>query len=96
MCAVGNMLTGVGVQQQTFGYLNFSGNNVTVAPYLVPNGGTPGTTNQIGTSQNVASVGNYSNAQGQAFITMGAGDSIVLNVGTTTASQWAWVTVIEM
>lgn len=75
-------------------YFNNSGGTRTVATYVVPSGGIPGSGNQYNTTQSVSNgVGNT--AVGRA-ISMKAGDFIVVNIDAGTATQTAWITLVEI
>lgn len=74
-------------------YRNLSGGNRNVKTYHVPNGGSPGTTNQF--NQNTAlATGN--NLIVSIPTSMGSGDSIVINTDAATATQWAYTTYYEI
>jgi hypothetical protein len=74
-------------------FMNTSGSNKTIHWNIVPSGGSPATTNlatQVGTSvtNNMSSLGSP--------LVIGAGDFISINDSANTATQIAWVNVLEM
>lgn len=80
-------------QSTTLCYVNSSGGSRTRYWHFVTSGGSPGTTNQCSPSASVTD-GNRSNSDGN--ITMNAGDFININVDANTATQMAWVNVMEI
>lgn len=75
-------------------YSNLSGGAITRQWYVVNSGGSPGTTNSVSLS---ASISNGSvDVAGTACATLNAGDFIVLNVSAATATQHAWVNIMEV
>jgi hypothetical protein len=74
------------------GYFNVSGGAITVSSYVVPNAGSPGTGNLL----NTGSVANNGSLVVAQSMSMNSGDSIVVNSASSSASQWAWVTVLEL
>lgn len=75
------------------GYFNTSGSNRSIKYYIVPNGGSPGTSNQYFQNTAVATGGK---ASGPFPISMNSGDSFVINTDANTATQWVWVTYYEI
>lgn len=76
-------------------YWNNSGGSRSVGFYHVPNGGSPGSTNQLlQTNPGTVSAGSFSNTI--MMNAMNAGDFLVVSTDAATATQWAWVTVMEL
>lgn len=75
-----------------FFYFNNSGNSASLTWYGVPNGGSPGSTNQIGTE--TVTTGSAS-ARLIGGLILSAGDSIVVNTNVGTGTQTAWINVME-
>jgi hypothetical protein len=73
-------------------YRNESGGNVTLTIYVVPSGGSIGTTTEF----NTQSVGTATLINQTLTGTLTAGDSIVYNVSVGTTTQLAWVNILEM
>lgn len=73
-------------------YYNGSGGAITRSWYNVPNAGSPGTTNLLVTGS--ASTGFVNSSIVYTHLT--PGDSIVLNVSAATATQAAWINVMEV
>ncbi len=88
---------GMGNPNVFAGLLNFvsdGGGTRAVTTYLVPSGGSAGTTNQMMASANVSA-----NVRSSALIfnaTLGVGDFVDFNVDTGAATQLAWVNIIEI
>lgn len=79
----------------TVNYWNGSGATRAISLYYVPSGGSPATTNRTWT-------GNVSNNDGLLFTNntltfpvLNAGDSYVINTNANTATQVAWINVVE-
>lgn len=82
----------IGTTNGQINYYNASGGSLTVQAYIVNSGGSQGTTNSTSTA---ASVGT---GAFQAFLTssnLNAGDFIVINTSAATATQVAWVNILE-
>lgn len=73
-------------------YSNASGGTRTLLWYAVPSGGSKGVTNQFLQS---ATTGNLVTTNRTAPSNLANGDFIVLNLDAGTATQFAWVNVIE-
>lgn len=77
-------------------YWNNSGGSRSISLHHVPNGGSPGTSNML-LPTTPQSVTNGSFLTGQyASNCMNAGDTIVINTDAATATQFAWVNVMEL
>lgn len=74
-------------------YFNNSGSSANIIWYAVPNGGSPGSTNQLAT-ETVNSTTVSSRLGGGVMLN--AGDSIVCNTNVASATQTAWVNVVEL
>jgi hypothetical protein len=74
-------------------YSNASGSAVTRQWFLVNSAGSPGTTNSTSAALSVAN-GNIDVA-GTTSACLNAGDSIVINTSSATATQMAWVNIME-
>ncbi len=75
-------------------YVNNSGGAITRQWYIVNSAGSPGTTNSTSLS---ASISNGSiDTAGNACSCLNAGDTIVINVSAATATQFAWVNIMEV
>jgi hypothetical protein len=74
-------------------YFNNSASSANIIWYAVPNGGSPGSTNQIATE--TVSSGAVSARLGGGWM-LNAGDSVVCNTNVATATQTAWVNVLEL
>jgi hypothetical protein len=77
-------------------YLNQSGGSRTINMYFVPSGGSPGTTNQVMPAQTITNNSLLTASTAYSAVTLGSQDSIVINTDAATATQYAWVTVIEL
>ena len=77
-------------------YWNNSGASRNISAYHVPNGGSPGSSNQfLPTIPQAVSNGSFMTNSAVSNC-MNAGDSIVINTDAATATQFAWVTVQEI
>lgn len=78
-----------------FGYVNLSGGSRTIHVYLVHAGDSPTAANQVSAGQTVTA-----NSIGTQIPTisvgMGPGDSIQFSTDAATATQMAWLTVVEI
>lgn len=76
-----------------FNYYNASGGTRTIIWYVVPSGGSKGSTNQIQASANVST--GAKNTFNSGKCSMNTGDFVVINTNAATATQMAWVSVME-
>lgn len=77
-------------------YWNNSGASRNISAYHVPNGGSPGSSNQfLPTIPQAVANGSFMTNSAVSNC-MNAGDSIVINTDAATATQFAWVTVQEI
>jgi hypothetical protein len=77
-------------------YSNNSGGSRNISVYHVPNGGSPGTSNMLlATTPQAVANGSFLTNQ-LASNCMNAGDTLVINTDASTATQWAWVNVMEL
>ena len=83
---VGNLI-GAGM------YYNDSGGARTVTWYIVPNGQSVGVNYQISAAN---TVNNASRASQNIGGTIGAGDFVAVKSNAATATQWAWLSVMEI
>lgn len=83
----------VNYELQKFLYFNNSGGSRTITWYAVPNGSSPGTSNTMG-NETVNS--GLAAARKIGAVMLNAGDFIVVNTTAGTATQTAWVNVMEL
>jgi hypothetical protein len=74
---------------------NSSGGTRTYTMYFVPSGGSPGSTNQC-TIAKTAATSNYLSLSSGFSSTLAAGDFVVINTDSGTASQYAFLLVQEI
>ena len=74
-------------------YVNTSGGSRTINWNMVPSGGSPGSTNQTTASSAIGTNGRGS--LGFNAPNLGAGDFVNINTDANTATQIAWVNVME-
>jgi hypothetical protein len=89
-----NTLTMCSGTQGTLTAGNNSGGNITYHFNVVPNGGTPGTTNQMSAPVTVST--GTGSSQSLTSFSMAAGDFISVNLSAGTSDQIAFVTVVEI
>lgn len=77
-------------------YWNNSGGSRNISAYHVPNGGSPGSSNQFLPTIPQAVANSSFMTNSAVSNCMNAGDSIVINTDAATATQFAWVTVQEI
>lgn len=75
------------------GYFNFSGGTRNISTYIVPNGGSPTSSNKFNGS---ASLANGSALQVATTLSMNGGDSIVISTDASTSTQLAYATYFEI
>lgn len=86
-----NIMEGIGPEH--IFYVNNSGGAINVHHNIVNNGGVPNGNNQQSATLAVA---NQTGVNIAAIATLGPGDFVNINVSAGTATQTAWVTVIEV
>lgn len=74
-------------------YSNLSGGAVTRQWYLVNSAGSPGTTNSTSLAASISSA--TIDIAGTTSACLNAGDTIVINTSASTATQMAWVNIME-
>lgn len=88
----------MGMANQTniglFYYFNASGGSITRQWYVVNSGGSPGTSNSCSASTSVSN--NVMDTGGAGCTCLNAGDYIAINVSAATATQFAWVNIMEV
>jgi len=93
-CALAPTLphTSIGNQTLFSRYINASGGNRIIAFYIVPSGGSPGSSNVIVSGKTIADKAAFTQSSGILF----PGDSLVLATDAVTAVQWVSTTVVEI
>jgi len=84
---------GLNTGAKSVGYFNGSGGSRTITVNLVPSGGSVATTNLFGFSISTGNNALYAGAVGSACLS--AGDFVNIATDANTATQFAWVNVIE-